>query len=196
MNLGQTSATVLLGIFAAYVIMVNILEIPYKDIIRSPGRSGASSMPKPPTLTRQELEKIEHNNEQSCMEKELRQEFGVELDQATLQDLPEKKCDYITNQLVQQAVYDPKQTACGPNPSNQDIYEKEALFGSEQTNVSQFFSNNPGAFFNTQRHNSYVPDVSKWNIEGDRLYTERVNDTKQQINAYNQGQSCNLLALQ
>ena len=58
--------------------------------------------------------------------------------------------------------------------SNDMIYEKDADFGSDQTNVAQFFSSNPEAFLKDNRHTAYVPDVNVWNEQGSQMYNDLV----------------------
>ena len=154
MNLAQTSATIILSLFLAYIILFNILEIPYKDIIKTPGLSQAEAINEK-QLTKEELAKIEKDNESlanaslSDIEMNLRKEFGVAnekpngVSDGNLTCQPRNDRKFITNKLpetvpgeVMGAVYNPEyQVGC--QAANQDLYEKEALFGSEQTNVAQ-----------------------------------------------------------
>jgi len=62
--------------------------------------------------------------------------------------------------------------AVGVLPSNHDLFEAPAEFGSDITNLGQFYRNNPDVF---DKSATYVPDVTSWNQQGDALYSSLVH---------------------
>jgi hypothetical protein len=76
---------------------------------------------------------------------------------------------YGVDNVTTLAIYDPNLK--GVAPSNQDLYEKKVDFGSEITNISQFYCNNPEIF---QKTMTYVPDVTKWNDMGKQMYDDQM----------------------
>lgn len=193
MDLLHSFAVIVLTLFMIHYIMVNVLNIPFKDLVRVPGILGNHGMsniaPTQPTL------------KLSDMERELKASFGV-TEAVEAQSQPQSHAqshsqsheqtqtqETNTNRLPDpfrvQAAYDPEKDRNYPiSAANDEIYEKEAQFGNEQTNVSQFFALNPGVFFNDQRHNAYVPDVSTWNSGGQQMFSQMVNAPRQLLQAY------------
>lgn len=79
------------------------------------------------------------------------------------------------------SVYNEKQK--GVLPSNHDLFEKPADFGSDVTNINQFYKNNPDVF---NKSNNYVPDTVSWENQGQELYDNLISDKHQgPINASN-----------
>ena len=195
MSLLQTSASIILVILVIHILMHNVINLPFKDIVQAPGRRNIESA-TPSGLSKKDLEKIEEDNESTSLgtiEMRLREQYGVNgaptANAAAALKISGGVADKITNRLpdslVEQSVYNPKADTNGINASNHNIYEKEAAFGNEQTNVAQFFSANPSAFFNGQRHNSYVPDVNNWNHQGSQMFEKLRTQSPGAINAYN-----------
>ena len=94
--------------------------------------------------------------------------------------LPEKPAaDLITNKLPSQvqmdasmhpgsAIYTP--TSTGILPQNQDIFEKQADFGSDVTNITQFYKNNPEVFSRIINQNQ-VTNVADWEVKSKQMYS-------------------------
>jgi len=178
MNFSQTSATVILCLFAAYIILVNILNIPFKDLVPVP----------------EKFETLHQQQQQALSLDESKRELDREYNLTSLEAVPSQDGgNLITNRLpdpfIEQAVYT-ENSPVDTKPSNYDLFDKEADFGSEQTNVSQFFASNPTLFMNDQRHNAYVKDVSSWNQMGDCMFAERMNQPATSIQAYNYQDQC------
>lgn len=192
MELLQTFAVLILVLFIVHFVMVNVLKIPFKDLVKVPGmEEGLHNIKSEPSmLTQAQLDAIQHDNEVTSLsgiEQQLRKDFGIaDLDHQKQKQQGGMITNVLnTDKLVEQAIYDPNRERTNTvAPSNQDIYEKEADFGNEQTNISQFFATNPGVFFNDQRHNAYVPDVTQWGQQGTQMYSELVNAPRAQLQAY------------
>jgi hypothetical protein len=76
--------------------------------------------------------------------------------------------------------------AKGILPSNHDIFDKPADFGSDVTNINQFYKNNPDIF---EKSHINVPNVTEWSDQGKQLYNAVANSKQGPINAYNFEQS-------
>lgn len=176
MDLLNSFAVIVLTLFMIHYVMVNVLNIPFKDLVRAPGivgNHGLNNVKVDDKVSQSQSQS--QRPELAGMEAELKASFGVGEIGSGLPD-----------PFRIQAVYDPERDRNYPvAAANEEIYEKEAEFGNEQTNVSQFFALNPGAFFNDQRHNAYVPDVSTWNHGGQQLFSQMVNAPRQLLQASN-----------
>lgn len=76
--------------------------------------------------------------------------------------------------------------AKGVLPSNHDIFDKPADFGSDVTNINQFYKNNPDIF---EKSHINVPNVTEWSDQGKQLFNAIANSEQGPINAYNFEQS-------
>ena len=163
----RNTLSILTTFIILYIVLIRILKVQISDLL-APSAVKLSLDEKKDAGAAAEAE-MNPEDLGDEMRNKLRKEFIT---------------DKLPPQLVQQAVYDPeyKQSIA---PVNQDLYEKNADFGNEQTNVSQFFAANPGAFFNQQRHNAYVPDTVDWNKQGEQLYGNMVNAPTVEVSAYN-----------
>lgn len=164
MELLQSLAVIILILLLVQYILINVLKIPYSDLIPVPGRIGVEAM-----TSNKEIDL-------SDLGADLKRQYGI------TDELPQG--DY-NKRFVQQAVYDPNSAAGSIVAANQDIYDKPADFGNEQTNVAQFFASNPGAFVNDQRHTAYVGDAANWNDQGKQLYSQMLNAPHATIQAFN-----------
>jgi len=82
---------------------------------------------------------------------------------------------------TQLSVYNDKAT--GVLPVNHDLFEKPANFGSDITNINQFYRNNPEVF---ERSMTTAPDAAGWYTQSQEMFSNLVNETPNgQINAYN-----------
>ena len=89
------------------------------------------------------------------------------------------KPDLITNKLPAQVKMDasmqPGTSIFNPNttgilPQNQDIFEKQADFGSDVTNINQFYKNNPEVFSRLLGQND-VTNVAEWELNSKKMYS-------------------------
>ena len=88
------------------------------------------------------------------------------------------------NNLTALSVYD--EQAKGVLPVNHDLFEKPSDFGSDITNISQFYRNNPDLFDKSMNGGAYVPDVTQWNTQGKELYDNMSQHTHQgPVQGYN-----------
>lgn len=71
--------------------------------------------------------------------------------------------------LTTSAVFNPE--AHGVVPVNHDLFERRADFGSDLTNINQFYRNNPEIFHKSQIN---VPDVASWNAMSDQMHQSHV----------------------
>lgn len=75
--------------------------------------------------------------------------------------------------------------AKGILPVNHDLFEKTADFGSDITNINQFYKNNPEVF-NRGQTQAYVPDVTQWDTQGKEMFDTLSNRAPHRvINPYN-----------
>jgi hypothetical protein len=85
----------------------------------------------------------------------------------------------VTNQLqIQQdasthagtSVFNPH--AIGVLPQNQDIFEKQADFGSDVTNIRQFYQNNPEVFSKIlgSQNQTQVTNVADWEHQSKEMF--------------------------
>jgi hypothetical protein len=65
------------------------------------------------------------------------------------------------------SVFNPHTT--GILPQNQDIFEKQANFGSDVTNIKQFYQNNPEVFGKILGQNE-VTNVSDWERQSKEMF--------------------------
>lgn len=161
MALLQSSATAILGIMVAYFILVNILQLPYaKDLVQAEGNIQTA-------LTQSNLDELETEEENVSLnqvEETLRRQFTTGSSKKISNKLPDA--------MVQQVIRN--EPVSDVQASNSLMYEKDADFASERTNIAQFVSSNPSAFFGDLRNNAYVPDVNVWNEQGAQMYNDLV----------------------
>jgi hypothetical protein len=68
------------------------------------------------------------------------------------------------------SIYNPSMTtSTGILPQNQDIFEKQADFGSDVTNINQFYKNNPEVFSRILKNQ--VTNVAEWEQQSKQMYT-------------------------
>ena len=101
---------------------------------------------------------------------------------ACLSSTEKGKCNTDDTQI--HSVYNKQ--AKGVLPSNHDIFDKPADFGSDVTNINQFYKNNPDIF---EKSHINVPNVTEWSDQGKQLYNAVANSKQGPINAYNFEQS-------
>lgn len=68
--------------------------------------------------------------------------------------------------------------AKGVLPVNHDLFEKPADFGSDVTNVNQFYRNNPDIF---DRSVAHVPDAVAWHTQSQELFNKLSNEAPHQV---------------
>jgi hypothetical protein len=102
------------------------------------------------------------------------------------------QADKITNRLPAagpDAALHPNTSIFSPNvegiaASNQDIYDKQADFGSDVTNITQFYKNNPEVFSKILGHHA-VTNVADWEQQSKALYNTAQTATGGPIQAAN-----------
>lgn len=81
--------------------------------------------------------------------------------------------------------------ATGVLPQNHDLFDKPADFGSDVTNINQFYRNNPELFHQGNQNGgaskgaAYVPNVSDWEAQGHAMQQQMANQPQEEVNAYN-----------
>lgn len=93
--------------------------------------------------------------------------------------------DNMPRHLIPQVEHTPVYSE--PLAHNQNVTEKEAQFGSEQTNLETFFKSNQDLFLDANRHSSYVPDVSEWNEES-KFSNILIDRSHNRLDAFNADQ--------
>jgi hypothetical protein len=71
----------------------------------------------------------------------------------------------------------------GPAASNSDLFEKTANFGSDVTNVAQYYKNNP-ELFNRVTVTS-APDAAAWDHQSDKMHREHLKERSSILYGYN-----------
>ena len=87
------------------------------------------------------------------------------------------------SQVLGSAAYNPD--AVGVLPLNHDNFEKPATFGSDVTNINQFYRSNPEVFHGKARVN--VPNPADWDSQASAMFSITDNAPQGPINAYNYG---------
>lgn len=176
---------IVLSLVIGYVFLSDVAGFKWKTALPSDGKIIISSdaEEETPKLVNPNPHKVEYEIEEKAFDNV--NDFQCKLPECAVKCMCNKK-GTITNKLpdkfVQQAVYDPEQTY-PIAPSNADLYEKTADFGTEQTNVAQFFASNPQLL---QRDCCvYVPDVDQWNMRGTQMYNNMLNGPRAQLTPYN-----------
>ena len=70
-----------------------------------------------------------------------------------------------------------------PQASNEDLFEKTANFGSDITNISQFYKNNP-ELFNRVTYTT-APDAVAWDHQSDKMHREHLAERSSILYGYN-----------
>lgn len=160
MDLIQTTATIALLTLLAYLIMVNILERTRSAPIKSDGEITAGISNR---LKEVPIEGINTD-------------FGFH----TRTNLGEPAPPGGEN-LTQLAVFN--EHANGVLPQNHDLFEKPANFGSDVTNINQFYRNNPDIF---ERSMTTAPDAAEWYSQSQEMFNQLTHEAPNaQINAWN-----------
>jgi hypothetical protein len=73
--------------------------------------------------------------------------------------------------------------AKGVLPVNHDLFEKPADFGSDVTNINQFYRNNPEIF---ERSMTSAPNAADWHTQGKEMYNKLASEApKARIEPWN-----------
>lgn len=80
------------------------------------------------------------------------------------------------------ALYNPEEK--GILPVNHDLFEKTADFGSDVTNINQFYRNNPEVF-EIQKSPVYVPNAAEWDEKSRSMAESQRQSGGGQIHAAN-----------
>ena len=74
--------------------------------------------------------------------------------------------------------------ATGVFPQNHDLFEKPADFGSDVTNIKQFYSNNPEVFGKILG-TAGVTNVADWEMKTKEMFQNAQAPSNEQIHAFN-----------
>lgn len=74
--------------------------------------------------------------------------------------------------------------ATGVFPQNHDLFEKPADFGSDVTNIKQFYTNNPEVFGKILG-TAGVTNVADWEVKTKEMYENAKAPANDQIHAFN-----------
>ena len=74
--------------------------------------------------------------------------------------------------------------ATGVLPQNQDVFEKQADFGSDVTNIKHFYKNNPEVFAKILGTNE-VTNVAEWERQSKEMFQTAQQKSEGPIQAYN-----------
>jgi hypothetical protein len=186
MDLIQTAATIILMTLLIYFIMLNVIDktsngvnaVPTSGKItfgsetepesKAKAKSKSKSKPesestpesKPESTPESEQVYAPKSKPQGTITNGLNTDFGFH-DRTTV-GAPVKGGN---ENLTTLALFNSEAT--GIVPSNHDLFEKQADFGSDVTNINQFYTNNPDIF---EKSSTYVPDATTWDNMGKELY--------------------------
>lgn len=190
MDLFQSLATVILMSLVIYFIMVNIDGRMHalktggdvKDAIQAAVATAVvtpTELPPKmavPTAAPRTAPRAVSNTLPAKLEEGL----NVAFDPHTIDRMEPTVNDGAGPNLTTSAVFNPE--AMGVVPSNHDLFERRADFGSDLTNINQFYRNNPEIFHKSMIH---VPDVASWNAMSDQMHQSHVMaPTEPVISAY------------
>lgn len=209
MDLIQTVATITLMTLLIYFIMVNVLEktSSTKNAVPSSGNIAAMTGAQVEAEPRAEAitVKVPVATEEAEVAGKLPTSLPqVEVEMKVAPGAEEEAVRSITNKLNLNMGFHDRTTIGGPAPaggenvttlsvfnenqkgvlpSNHDLFEKPADFGSDVTNINQFYKNNPEVF---KKSNTYVPDTVNWENRSQELYDAQLANKHQgPINASN-----------
>lgn len=160
MDLIQSAATVALLSLLAYFVIVNILE----------RIKGKSAVPSTGHVTNY-IDVAESNSTGG-----LNLDLGVH-SRTTVGEPVAPGGENVT----QLSVYN--EMATGVLPVNHDPFEKQADFGSDVTNINQFYKNNPEIF---ERSMTTAPDAAGWFQDSQQMFNLMAQQPQNtEINAWN-----------
>jgi hypothetical protein len=170
MDLFQSLATVILLTLVIYFVMVNLDSRMHavrsvgqiKTVLRASNGTTPTSGPAPVPATITNRLPLERLNPQH-------EGLNVSLDPHNIERMEPVVNDGTGPNLTTSAVFNPE--AQGVLPVNHDLFERRADFGSDLTNINQFYRNNPEIFHKSQIN---VPDVSSWNAMSDQMHQSHV----------------------
>jgi len=155
MNVLQTGATIILITMIMYFILVNLFEHPVLPVV-SQG------------FVTEALKRKVHTVKDNILSSNIVKATLQINNKLPVSGINTDTGEPITNTIVQtvqqpftktvvSAVYN--SDTQGILPNNHKVYEKDADFTSDITNINQFYINNPELF---NKGSSYTPDVAGW----------------------------------
>jgi hypothetical protein len=183
MDLIQTGATIALLTLLAYFVMVNVLERTQgEDPIKTEGNiSPGHGSEDNEGIKGMESDSMINNHLNLDANKQVLIE-GINTDvgfhtRTTVGDPVSPGGENVT----QLAVFD--EQVKGVLPVNHDLFEKQANFGSDITNINQFYRNNPEVF---DRSMTTAPDAAGWHTQSQGMFNKLAHESPNaQINAWN-----------
>lgn len=167
MDLIQTAATVALLSLLAYFIIVNVLE--RSNVVHTEGKISEYSGTDNEEMITNRLASWATAGVDTAVGKHAR--TGLDNEPAPPGG----------ENVTQLAVYN--EDAKGVLPQNHDLFEKPADFGSDVTNINQFYRNNPEIF---ERSLTSAPDAADWHQQSQDMFQAMQNVPRSnQINAWN-----------
>lgn len=199
MDIIQTAATMALLTLLTYFVMVNILErgaIPSTGLIKNinededarEARKVSKDLVK---LMKKQLQR--QAQAQAQPEAKITNQLDLDANLSTPIEGANTEAGYHSRTTVGEPVENGKDNtttlsvfnkqAEGVLPCNHDLFEKSADFGSDVTNINQFYRNNPDIF---NKSSTNVPDATGWDRESKKLFSA-INNQKYHgpLNPYN-----------
>jgi hypothetical protein len=186
MDIIQKAATMALLTLVVYFVMVNIVDHGKGDAVPSSGIVKASKKPSQSEIKDKGIRSnlgidnklnLEANNTVTI--EGINTTVGVH----TRTTVGEPVVNTEAN-VTELAVFD--EQSKGVLAVNHDLFEKPANFGSDITNINQFYRNNPEIFDKSMNGGAYVPDVESWANQGQELYDTMSQKTHQgPVKGYN-----------
>jgi hypothetical protein len=173
MDLIQKVATVALLTMLTYFVMINILEKMgmNQELIQTDGNVAGAQLAGAQLAGAQQDECISNK-----LDLDANTGFGVNTNVGVTWNTVGEQAPAGGENLTQLSVYNDE--AKGVLPVNHDLFEKPANFGSDITNINQFYRINPEIF---ERSMTTAPDAQSQEMFNN-LANEAPND---QISAYN-----------
>lgn len=176
MDLIQKVATVALLTMLAYFVMVNILEKMgmNQQLIQTEGKVAGAQVAGAQVAGQDEF--ISNK-----LDLDANKGFGVNTNVGVTWNTIGEQAPAGGENLTQLSVYNDE--AKGVLPVNHDLFEKPANFGSDITNINQFYRNNPEIF---ERSMTTAPDAAGWYTQSQDMFNSLANEApNDQISAYN-----------
>lgn len=183
MDLLQQVAVIALLTMVAYLVMVNVFK---DDTLQSEGKLSDLNENKPePEAPEPEPEPEPELITNKLPEEGLNLAMGKHTRTTVGGPVGEGAVNTTTLSVF-------NENATGVLPQNHDLFEKPADFGSDVTNVNQFYRNNPELFHRqSETGTAYVPNPSDWDAQAKAMFSIKENEAPAPVQAFNYEQGPN-----
>lgn len=183
MDLLQQIAVIALLTMVAYLIMVNVFKT---YALKSDGK--VTDYIEKPQVKKPQVEKQSH---MELISNKLPIEEGLNLAMGThARTTVGGPVGEGASNTTTLSVYN--ENTVGVLPQNHDLFEKSADFGSDVTNINQFYRNNPELFHKqSQSGVTHVPNPTDWDVQAKAMFLIKENEASGPVQAFNYEQGPN-----